>query len=96
MEHGKNDPHTFRRLSLIVVAQCDRVEIACETILLGRVKVVITGGFDNFREEGSYKFANTGATNNTYTEFAMGQEPNEMSHPTASTREGVSFSHCWH
>ena len=52
---------------------------------------MIAGGFDDFSEEGSYEFANMGATSNSHTEFAMGREPNEMSRPTASTRDGVSF-----
>ena len=52
---------------------------------------MIAGGFDDFSEEGSFEFANMGATSNSRTEFAMGREPNEMSRPTASTRDGVSF-----
>lgn len=55
----------------------------------GKAKVMIAGGFDDFSEEGSYEFANMGATSNSHTEFAMGREPNEMSRPTASTRDGV-------
>jgi len=80
-----------------IVAQRDRItnlqslEIACDTILSGKAKVMIVGGFDDFSEEGSYEFANMGAMSNSRTEFAMGQEPNEMSRPTASTRDGVSF-----
>jgi len=58
------------------VAQHDRItiqslEIACDTILSGKAKVMIAGGFDDFSEEGSYKFANMGATSNSHTEFAM-------------------------
>jgi hypothetical protein len=53
---------------------------------------MIAGGFDDFSEEGSFEFANMGATSNSHTEFAMGREPNEMSRPTASTRDGVSFN----
>ena len=52
---------------------------------------MIAGGFDDFSEEGSYEFANMGATSNSHTEFAMGREPNEMSRPTTSTRDGVSL-----
>lgn len=52
---------------------------------------MLAGGFDDFSEEGSYEFANMGATSNSLTEFAMGREPNEMSRPTASTRDGVCF-----
>ena len=31
------------------------IEIACETILTGKAKVMISGGFDDFSEEGSYE-----------------------------------------
>lgn len=31
------------------------LEIACETILTGKAKVMISGGFDDFSEEGSYE-----------------------------------------
>ena len=64
------------------------VEIACDTILSGKAKVMISGGFDDFSEEGSYEFANMKATSNSETEFAAGRQPNEMSRPTTSTRAG--------
>ncbi|KEP51168.1 fatty acid synthase alpha subunit [Rhizoctonia solani 123E] len=64
------------------------LEIACDTILSGKAKVMIAGGFDDFSEEGSFEFANMKATSNTETEFAMGREPNEFSRPTTSTRAG--------
>ena len=66
------------------------VEIACDTILSGKAKVMISGGYDDFSEEGSYEFANMKATSNSETEFAAGREPNEMSRPTTSTRAGFS------
>jgi hypothetical protein len=49
------------------------------------------GGFDDISKEGSSEFANTKATSNAETEFAMGREPTEMSRPTTTTRAGVSF-----
>ncbi|KAK4046934.1 fatty acid synthase alpha subunit Lsd1 [Microbotryomycetes sp. JL201] len=64
------------------------VEIACDTILSGKAKVMVTGGFDDFSEEGSFEFANMKATSNSETEFAAGREPTEMSRPTTSTRAG--------
>ncbi|KAJ3916064.1 fatty acid synthase [Lentinula edodes] len=64
------------------------LEIACDTILSGKAKVMIAGGFDDISEEGSYEFANMKATSNADAEFAMGREPTEMSRPTASTRSG--------
>jgi 3-oxoacyl-(acyl-carrier-protein) synthase len=67
------------------------LEIACDTILSGKAKVMIAGGFDDISEEGSYEFANMKATSNAETEFAMGREPTEMSRPATTTRAGVRF-----
>lgn len=66
------------------------LEIACDTILSGKAKVMIAGGFDDLSEEGSFEFANMKATSNAETEFAMGREPTEMSRPATTTRSGVS------
>jgi len=84
--------------------QCHRlqsIEIACDTLLSGKAKVMIAGGFDDISEEGSYEFANMKATSNSETEFAMGREPTEMSRPATtpvpaswSLRELVSISSC--
>lgn len=77
--------------------QCHRptalqsLEIASDTILSGKAKVMIAGGFDDISEEGSYKFANMKATSNAETEFAMGREPTEMSRPATTSRAGVSY-----
>ncbi|WVR07425.1 hypothetical protein IAU60_004466 [Kwoniella sp. DSM 27419] len=68
------------------------VEIACDSILTGKAKVMIAGGFDDFSEEGSFEFANMKATSNAETEFAMGREPNEFSRPMTSTRAGFMES----
>lgn len=68
------------------------VEIACDSILSGKAKVMIAGGFDDFSEEGSFEFANMKATSNAETEFAMGREPNEFSRPMTSTRAGFMES----
>ncbi|TIB03399.1 hypothetical protein E3P94_00662 [Wallemia ichthyophaga] len=64
------------------------IEIACDTIISGKAKVMVSGGFDDFSEEGSYEFANMKATSNTDAEFANGREPNEMSRPTTTSRAG--------
>jgi hypothetical protein len=66
------------------------MEIASDTILSGKAKVMIAGGFDDLCEEGSYEFGNMKATSNSETELAMGREPTEMSRPTTTTRAGVS------
>jgi hypothetical protein len=65
------------------------MEIASETILSGKAKVMVAGGFDDLCEEGSYEFGNMKATSNSETELAMGREPTEMSRPTTTTRAGV-------
>jgi 3-oxoacyl-(acyl-carrier-protein) synthase len=65
------------------------MEIASETILAGKAKVMVAGGFDDLCEEGSYEFGNMKATSNSETELAMGREPTEMSRPTTTTRAGV-------
>jgi fatty acid synthase subunit alpha len=65
------------------------MEIASETILSGKAKVMVAGGFDDLLEEGSYEFGNMKATSNSETELAMGREPTEMSRPTTTTRAGV-------
>ncbi|RDX43188.1 thiolase-like protein [Lentinus brumalis] len=64
------------------------VEIACDTLLSGKAKVMLAGGFDDLSEEGLYEFANMKATSNAETEFAMGREPTEMSRPATTTRSG--------
>jgi fatty acid synthase subunit alpha len=64
------------------------LEIACDSLLSGKAKVMLAGGFDDLSEEGSYEFANMKATSNSATEFAMGREPTEMSRPTTTTRSG--------
>ncbi|KZT67951.1 hypothetical protein DAEQUDRAFT_367722 [Daedalea quercina L-15889] len=64
------------------------VEIACDSLLSGKAKVMLAGGYDDFSEEGSYEFANMKATCNSETEFAMGREPTEMSRPATTTRAG--------
>ena len=52
--------------------------------------MMIAGSFDNISEEGSYEFVNMKATSNAETEFAMGCESTEMSHPATTLRAGVS------
>ncbi|KAF9490473.1 fatty acid synthetase alpha subunit [Pleurotus eryngii] len=64
------------------------LEIACDTILSGKARVMLAGGFEDLSEEGSYEFANMKATSNAETEFAMGREPTEMSRPATTTRAG--------
>jgi fatty acid synthase subunit alpha len=66
----------------------ESVELGCDTIASGKAKIVIVGGYDDFQEEGSYEFANMGATSNSEQETAHGRTPGEMSRPTTTTRCG--------
>jgi len=65
------------------------MDIASETILAGKAKVMVTGGFNDLREEGSYEFSNMKVSSKSETELAMGHEPMEMLRPTTTTRAGV-------
>lgn len=64
-----------------------------DTIVSGRAKVVMVGGYDDFGEEGSYEFAQMKATSNARDEEAAGRTPQEMSRPTTTTRGGFMESH---
>ncbi|KFA77175.1 hypothetical protein S40288_04577 [Stachybotrys chartarum IBT 40288] len=66
----------------------ESIDIGYETIMEGKARVCLVGGFDDFGEEGSYEFANMKATSNTVDEFAHGRTPKEMSRPTTTTRNG--------
>ncbi|KAL2165066.1 hypothetical protein VTH06DRAFT_362 [Thermothelomyces fergusii] len=74
------------------VAACatavESLDVGYETIMEGKARVCIVGGFDDFGEEGSYEFANMKATSNAVDEFAHGRTPQEMSRPTTTTRNG--------
>ncbi|KAJ2459125.1 fatty acid synthase alpha subunit Lsd1, partial [Coemansia sp. RSA 2337] len=64
------------------------IDTAIETIQLGKAKVMIAGGVDDFVEESSVEFAKMGATSNSVEEFARGRTPSEMCRPCTSTRNG--------
>lgn len=66
----------------------ESVDIGIETLLSGKAKVVIVGGYDDFQEEGSYEFANMNATSNSNKEFEHGRTPKEMSRPATTSRNG--------
>ncbi|OAA56954.1 fatty acid synthase alpha subunit [Niveomyces insectorum RCEF 264] len=70
----------------------ESVDIGYETIIEGKARVCLVGGFDDFGEEGSYEFANMKATSNAVDEFAHGRTPKEMSRPTTTTRNGFMES----
>ncbi|EEB09746.1 fatty acid synthase alpha subunit Lsd1 [Schizosaccharomyces japonicus yFS275] len=66
----------------------ESVDAAVEMISSGKAKICIAGGFDDFSEEGSYEFANMGATSNSIKETERGRTPAEMSRPATTTRDG--------
>ncbi|ODV87554.1 hypothetical protein CANARDRAFT_26942 [[Candida] arabinofermentans NRRL YB-2248] len=66
----------------------ESIDVGIETILSGKAKIVLVGGYDDFQEEGSYEFANMNATSNSLDEFAHGRTPSEMSRPATTTRNG--------
>lgn len=70
----------------------ESIDIGYETIVEGKARVCLVGGFDDFQEEGSYEFANMKATSNAVDEFAHGRTPKEMSRPTTTTRNGFMES----
>ncbi|GMM35397.1 trifunctional fatty acid synthase subunit [Saccharomycopsis crataegensis] len=70
----------------------ESVDTGVETILSGKAKICLVGGYDDFQEEGSYEFANMNATSNSIDEMAAGRTPSEMSRPCTSTRNGFMES----
>lgn len=66
----------------------ESVDIGCETILSGKARICLVGGYDDFQEESSQEFANMNATSNAETEITHGRTPAEMSRPITSTRSG--------
>ncbi|CAJ2512315.1 Uu.00g053300.m01.CDS01 [Anthostomella pinea] len=70
----------------------ESLDVGFETIMEGKARVCLVGGFDDFGEEGSYEFANMKATSNAVDEFAHGRTPGEMSRPTTTTRNGFMES----
>ncbi|KAJ3214628.1 3-oxoacyl-[acyl-carrier-protein] synthase [Dinochytrium kinnereticum] len=66
----------------------ESVDIAVDTILSGKARIVLCGGYDDFQEEGSYEFANMKATSNSIEELARGREPRDMCRPASDTRAG--------
>lgn len=70
----------------------ESLDIGYDTIVEGKARVCLVGGFDDFQEEGSYEFANMGATSNAKEEFKRGRTPQDMSRPTSTTRNGFMES----
>ena len=87
----------------------ESADIGVETITSGKARVVIIGAYDDFTEEGSYEFAQMGATRSSALEEEAGrptgswQNPRwprdrgiglaEISRPCTSSRGGFTESH---
>lgn len=69
------------------------IELACESLLTGKAKIMIAGATEDITEESSYEFANMKATSNAVDEFAHGRTPAEMSRPATTTRNGFMEAH---
>ncbi|OOF94224.1 hypothetical protein ASPCADRAFT_6912 [Aspergillus carbonarius ITEM 5010] len=70
----------------------ESLDTACESLLLGKTKMALVGGTDDFQPEMSYEFANMKATSNTISELAKGRLPQEMSRPNTTSRAGFMES----
>ncbi|KAI7866261.1 fatty acid synthase [Spinellus fusiger] len=68
------------------------MDIAVDTILSGKAKIMIAGGTESTTEESCYEFQNMKATTNTTSELAHGRTPSEMCRPTTTTRNGFMES----
>ncbi|KAI9826791.1 MAG: hypothetical protein M1819_007262 [Sarea resinae] len=71
----------------------ESLDLGHDTIVTGKAKFCLVGGYDDFGEDPSYEFANMNATSNSVDEFARGRTPKEMSRPATSTRSGFMESH---
>ncbi|KAJ1852207.1 fatty acid synthase alpha subunit Lsd1, partial [Coemansia sp. RSA 2703] len=64
------------------------IDVAADTIREGAARVMVAGGFEGVVDQGSYEFAQMGATCSSEEETARGRAPGEMSRPATSTRAG--------
>lgn len=71
----------------------ESIDSGFESIMTGKTKMCIVGGYDDFLEEESYGFSKMKATVNVAEELARGRLPSEMSRPTAESRAGFVESH---
>ncbi|EED20866.1 fatty acid synthase subunit alpha, putative [Talaromyces stipitatus ATCC 10500] len=70
----------------------ESLECGFESIVSGKAKMCLVGGFDDFSEDVSYEFAKMKATVSSEEEIKKGRDPREMSRPAASTRSGFMES----
>ncbi|KAI8993220.1 fatty acid synthase [Pilobolus umbonatus] len=69
------------------------IELACDSILTGKAKIMIAGATEDITEESSYEFANMKATSNAVDELEHGRTPTEMSRPATTSRNGFMEAH---
>ncbi|KAI8394241.1 fatty acid synthase [Radiomyces spectabilis] len=69
------------------------VELAVDSILSGKAKIMIAGATEDITEESSYEFANMKATSNAVDEMEHGRTPAEMSRPATTSRNGFMEAH---
>lgn len=66
----------------------ESMDVGYESIVSGKAKTVLVGGYDYLAKDVSYEFANMKATINAEKDMACGRTPKEMSRPATSTRNG--------
>ncbi|PGH20062.1 hypothetical protein AJ80_03712 [Polytolypa hystricis UAMH7299] len=70
----------------------ESLETGFETIVSGKAKMCLVGGYDDMTEAVAYEFANMKATSNSLEELEKGRLPEEMSRPFTKTRSGFMES----
>lgn len=70
----------------------ESVEMAVDTIMSGKARVVLVGACDDLTMESATEFALMGATSDSTREAAAGREPGEQSRPMAASRGGFMES----
>ncbi|KAJ2599136.1 fatty acid synthase alpha subunit Lsd1 [Coemansia sp. RSA 1721] len=64
------------------------IDVACDTIRQGAARVMVAGAVEGCVDQGSYEFAQMGATCSSVQETLAGRTPKEMMRPGTSTRSG--------
>ncbi|KAJ2856359.1 fatty acid synthase alpha subunit Lsd1, partial [Coemansia erecta] len=64
------------------------IDVAADTIRQGNARVMVAGAFEGCVDQGSYEFAQMGATCSSEQEMLMGRKPREMSRPATHSRTG--------
>ncbi|KAI9745829.1 MAG: hypothetical protein M1818_000510 [Claussenomyces sp. TS43310] len=70
----------------------ESLETGFETIVSGKAKMCLVGGYDDMTEAVSYEFGNMKATSDGIAEAEKGRLPQDMSRPNTTTRSGFMES----